>query len=1066
MFGHSLLRSVINRSTKNPIEMVVTCILVLSFVITYVWSLLSGDRIFSYDRIQDLTYRTQSYSLDGERIMEDEPKFTLKSILITVPHGSEYPGVLNKPTLVHGLDYLNHITKNMTINQTGTTLFDLCQHAKSFDSSCLMYSVFDAWENDSEILNRDENPSATIQNLALTSSIYSNLIVDHTISKEKELLNASGLLISFVIPTINNEFTESFNKWERNLHNFKFGNFTAQPLSSSFNFTNNSDSNSVFGDLKILSLKFKILFEESSNAEVFTVFAGYLMMYATFVALFYKMRQIGSYVTLPLSSLLLAISAFLCSLLTLGLIGSEVDLVIFTEGIPFFVSAIGFNKPCKMFRAVLDKYNNESKDEAKSSSEIIASGVESISSSLLREYSFEIGVLSLGAATGIKGLSEFCLLSALTVLYDAIFLFTTFPAILTLKVELLRKRENKIKKVSSELDLTNPANYKKITLRALVDDYSENDPSSSTISHVKILLILAFVLMQAPGLINKSPAITNNILEPMDYNFILEAISKRTGLSEYTIKVCTPFVVIGRQLGFIDSLNSLFGASDFTNKVLGSLLIVSLTINAMMYLSTNQTKTEKTITPPVSVPSIPISTPAALAMTPIEKAPQSPTEDSTTKVCKFLIDGDQVRDIEECAEIIKIAPEALSDLEVLQLVKAGKLASYALEKTLGDLTRAVNIRRSLISPGLASSFLPFQHYDYSKVIGQCCENVVGYMPLPVGIAGPINVDGVSYHVPMATTEGCLVASTSRGCKAINLGGGATTVLSQDGITRGPCVEFPSLTEAFECKDYIESEEGYNHVKQAFDSTSRFARLQRIKAALAGRLLFIRFATSTGDAMGMNMVSKGSEKALAALQERFPAMQIISISGNYCTDKKPAAINWIEGRGKSVVAEAVIPKNVVEKVLKTTVSALVELNISKNLVGSAMAGSVGGFSAHAANMLTAVFLATGQDPAQNVESSNCITLMKAVNQGQDLLISCSMPSIEVGTIGGGTQLPAQAACLDLLGVRGAHPQEPGANARRLARVICAAVMAGELSLMSALAAGHLVQSHMQHNRAKK
>jgi hydroxymethylglutaryl-CoA reductase (NADPH) len=167
------------------------------------------------------------------------------------------------------------------------------------------------------------------------------------------------------------------------------------------------------------------------------------------------------------------------------------------------------------------------------------------------------------------------------------------------------------------------------------------------------------------------------------------------------------------------------------------------------------------------------------------------------------------------------------------------------------------------------------------------------------------------------------------------------------------------------------------MKQAFNSTSRFARLQSLKTALAGTYLYIRFKSTTGDAMGMNMISKGVEHALnvMAKESGFEDMQIISVSGNYCTDKKAAAINWIDGRGKSVVAEAIIPGDVVRKVLKSDVDAMVELNIAKNLVGSAMAGSMGGFNAHAANIVTALFLATGQDPAQNVESSNCITLMK-------------------------------------------------------------------------------------------
>jgi len=181
----------------------------------------------------------------------------------------------------------------------------------------------------------------------------------------------------------------------------------------------------------------------------------------------------------------------------------------------------------------------------------------------------------------------------------------------------------------------------------------------------------------------------------------------------------------------------------------------------------------------------------------------------------------------------------------------------------------------------------------------------------------------------------------------------------------------------------------------------------------------------------------------------------------CTDKKAAATNWIEGRGKSVVVEATIPKDIVRTILKTDVDAIVSTNIQKNLVGSAMAGVVGGFNAHAANIVTAIFLATGQDPAQNVESSNCITLMEKTEEG-DLWISCTMPSIEVGTVGGGTGLPAQSACLKVIGCKGGG-QTPGDSAKQLAHVVAAATMAGELSLIAALASNTLVQAHMKHNR---
>lgn len=413
-------------------------------------------------------------------------------------------------------------------------------------------------------------------------------------------------------------------------------------------------------------------------------------------------------------------------------------------------------------------------------------------------------------------------------------------------------------------------------------------------------------------------------------------------------------------------------------------------------------------------------------------------------------------------------PAGSDDEEIIADVVEGKMPSYSLESSLGDCRRAAKIRREALrrTTGRGLEGLPLEGFDYGSILGQCCELPVGYVQLPVGIAGPLILDGREHYVPMATTEGCLVASTNRGCKAIAQCGGATSVVLRDAMTRAPAVRFPTAARAAELKFFLEDSDNFDTLSVVFNRSSRFARLQDVQCALAGRNLYMRFSCSTGDAMGMNMVSKGVQNVLDYLQNDFPDMDVISISGNFCSDKKPAAVNWILGRGKSVVCEAVIKEEVVKKVLKTTVSALVEVNTIKNLAGSAIAGSLGGFNAHASNLVSAVFIATGQDPAQNVESSHCITMMEAVNDGKDLHVSVTMPSIEVGTIGGGTQLASQSACLDLLGVKGASTESPGANARLLATIVAGTVLAGELSLMSALAAGHLVRSHMKYNRSCK
>ncbi|EQC31078.1 hydroxymethylglutaryl-CoA reductase (NADPH) [Saprolegnia diclina VS20] len=427
-------------------------------------------------------------------------------------------------------------------------------------------------------------------------------------------------------------------------------------------------------------------------------------------------------------------------------------------------------------------------------------------------------------------------------------------------------------------------------------------------------------------------------------------------------------------------------------------------------------------------------------------------------------------------ELAPVAQLAADDAAVLDLLMTKdpvtgrpRMALHELEKKLGDMERAVHLRREYFKAQSALDFsnLPVQGYDYAKIYGSNCEVVVGYVPLPVGLAGPIQVNGENVYLPMATTEGCLIASTNRGCKVLSMGSGVQSVVLADGITRAPCVRFPRARDAAALKAYLDDAANWTDVAAAFNSTTRYGRLTSIKTIQSGRNCYVRIVCNAGNAMGMNMVSKGTLAVLGHLQERFPDMELVAISGNVCTDKKSAAINWIDGRGKSVVADAVVKADVVARVLHTTVDKLVDLNLQKNLVGSAMAGALGGFNAHAANILTAIFLATGQDPAQNVESSSCMTMLEKTKDG-DLYISVTMPSIEVGTVGGGTHLGPQQACLGLMGCAPHQANDDATSeqgARRLACAIAAGVMAGELSLLAAISTNELVKSHMELNRKK-
>uniref|UniRef100_W5L9Z6 3-hydroxy-3-methylglutaryl coenzyme A reductase n=1 Tax=Astyanax mexicanus TaxID=7994 RepID=W5L9Z6_ASTMX len=670
--------------------------------------------------------------------------------------------------------------------------------------------------------------------------------------------------------------------------------------------------------------------------------------------------------------------------------------------------------------------------------ENIAQGMAILGPTFTLDAVVECLVIGVGTMSGVRQLELMCCFGCISVLANYFVFMTFFPACVSLVLELSREsREGR--------PIWQLSHFARV-----LEEEADNKPNPVT-QRVKMIMSLVLALVHAhTRLLAESPS-NNSSGSAVDLHS--PSLDSDTAMTSVDLEQ-----VITLSLALLLAVKYVFFEQAETESSLSIKSPMTTPPTALTNRRTAEDCCRRELTPPKALKRVNTNPTAA-----------SPSTTTATEERGEI----SPRTLQECLSVLRDpqrGPRCLTDAEVIALVENRSILGYRLEAVLETPERGVAIRREMLSGKLphpsALEHLPYRDYDYSKIMGSNCENVIGYVPVPVGVAGPLLLDGREFYIPMATTEGCLVASTNRGCRAITLSGGASACVLADGMTRGPVVQLVSACRAAEVKSWLESSEGFNAVKQAFDLTSRFARLDRLQISLAGRNLYIRFQSQTGDAMGMNMLSKGTEQALCRLREEFPDLHVLAVSGNYCTDKKPAAVNWIHGRGKSTVCEATIPARVIREVLKTSTAALVELNISKNLVGSAMAGSIGGFNAQAANIVAAIYIACGQDPGQTVGSSNCITLMEAVgSEGEDLCISCTMPSIELGTVGGGTNLPPQQACLQMLGVQGASVDCPGENARMLARVVCAAVLAGELSLMAALAAGHLVKSHMTLNRSK-
>jgi hydroxymethylglutaryl-CoA reductase (NADPH) len=337
-----------------------------------------------------------------------------------------------------------------------------------------------------------------------------------------------------------------------------------------------------------------------------------------------------------------------------------------------------------------------------------------------------------------------------------------------------------------------------------------------------------------------------------------------------------------------------------------------------------------------------------------------------------------------------------------------------------------------------------------------CENFTGVAQVPLGFAGPLRVDGEhargEFLIPLATSEGTLVASYNRGIHALNRCGGVRCTVVADCMQRAPVFVFEDARRARDFADWILARE--QDIRTVAEATSRVAQLSHIQTYLSNHMAFLRFNFETGDAAGQNMVTLATAAACAWILERFSGVQRFFLESNIATDKKTSHVNLLCTRGKRVTAEAVVARGVLESALRVRPEALTA-HYRAATVGTLLAGANNN-GLHAANALAALFIATGQDVANVAESSAGI-LYCEINEGGDLYISITLPSLIVATHGGGTGLPTQRECLAVLGCEGAG------RARKLAEIVAGVVLAGELSLAAAIASGDWVSSHERMGR---
>jgi hydroxymethylglutaryl-CoA reductase (NADPH) len=357
--------------------------------------------------------------------------------------------------------------------------------------------------------------------------------------------------------------------------------------------------------------------------------------------------------------------------------------------------------------------------------------------------------------------------------------------------------------------------------------------------------------------------------------------------------------------------------------------------------------------------------------------------------------------------------------------------------------------------GFKPKHLTAQSFDPRLTQGNI-ENFIGVAQVPIGLAGPLTVKGEhaqgEFLVPLATAEGTLVASYNRGMKLLNMSGGVTCTVVDDCMQRAPVFIFDSAREARDFKRWVDQH--LPQIAEQAEQTSRIAKLLNIDTYLASKFAYLRFNYFTGDAAGQNMVGRATFAACSWILEQVDTVRRFYLESNLATDKKASQVNIMRTRGKRVIAEAVIPRDTLAQNMRVEPENL-HYHAGVANIGSILSGANNN-GCHSPNAITAIFIATGQDVANVSESSAAIAYTEVTKEG-DLYISITLPSLIVATHGGGTQLPTQNECLHIMGCAGKG------KVKKFAEIIGGAVLAGELSLASAISSLDWVSSHEQYGR---